>query len=50
MNLDWNHKNKFPLRLYLQQLFSLDKVILSLTSFWYAYQIELLEICELRQT
>ena len=52
MNLGWNHKTKFPLRLYLKQLFfgSLDKVILSPTNFWYAYQIELLEKCWQRDT
>jgi hypothetical protein len=50
MNSSWNCKCnllKFPLRLYLQQLFfgSLDKVILSPANFWSAYQISFLEKC-----
>jgi hypothetical protein len=47
MNSGWNHKIKFPIRLYLQQLFfgSLDRVILSPASFWYSYQISFLEKC-----
>ena len=52
MNSGWNYKFtsykfKFPIRLYLQQLFfgSLDEVILSPTSFWYSYQISYLEKC-----
>ncbi|AFY90658.1 MAG: hypothetical protein CLLPBCKN_005041 [Chroococcidiopsis cubana SAG 39.79] len=50
MDSNWKHKTKFPLRLYLKQLFfgSLDKVILSPTAFWYTYQIELLEKCWLQ--
>ena len=47
MDLGWNHNIKFPLRLYLKQLFlgSLDRVILSPTNFLYVYQSELLEKC-----
>ena len=47
MNLGCNSKIRFPLRLYLQQLFfgSLDEVILSPTGFWYSYKIRFLENC-----
>jgi hypothetical protein len=47
MNFRWHKKIRFPIRLYLQQLFfgSLDSVILSPFDFWYLYQVRFLEKC-----